>query len=109
MNKPMNAYTRKFALPMLGVIAALAAVPVGSTIAQERGAAQLEQADMPIPAEDDYWSFILTQKGTDPASGETYDEYVLDYDLSWDDCLDLMHGSDHRRVACERQPAGRIG
>jgi hypothetical protein len=55
-----------------------------------------------------YWSLVQIEPGVDPASGEYFDEYLLDYNLSYSDCQRERRLFDGIKVAtiCEFQQAG---
>lgn len=54
------------------------------------------------------YSLIHLVPGSDPESGERYDEFVTDFDLSADDCLAALQAAAPGEWSCERQPLGPI-
>lgn len=62
----------------------------------------------PIMEEPRFYSLIKTEPGIDPLSGERYDEYVMDFNLSLGDCVEAMSLHSTTAVACELQPQGMI-
>lgn len=59
------------------------------------------------------YSLIDLVPGFDPASGERYDEYVRDYNLTLSDCWDALKATKASEPAavlsCEIQRQGEIG
>lgn len=65
------------------------------------------------PRGDALYSLIDLVPGADPASGERYDEYVRDYNLTLGDCWDALNAAKAvnpaSSMSCEIQVQGEIG